>query len=182
MTPVFPVLCICWMYALFKELSKPLSKRSITLIAIGNRNRGDDGIGLFIVEAIKDQLSPDIDVQIWEDKDALSVAAELLEIKTPIVIVDCADMGIKGGDFRWFKQSECSFEQHLNTISTHGFGFADALALAETLGFEQDLSFFAIQPIQLDFEHGISDVLEKNRDTMSKSLLAQLDKLKYEES
>ena len=165
---------------MFKGLSKPLSKKGVTLIAIGNRNRGDDGIALSIVEAIKDQLPPDIDVQIWEDKDALSVAAELLEIKTPVVIVDCADMGIKGGDFRWFKQSECSFEQHLNAVSTHGFGFADALALAETLGFEQDLSFFAIQPIQINFEHGISDVLEKNIDTMSKSLLAQLDKLKSE--
>ena len=155
-----------------------LSKKSITLIAVGNRNRGDDGIGLAIVESIKGRLSADIAVQIWESKDALSVAAELLEIHTPIVVVDCADMGIKGGDFRWFKQSECTIQQHLNLISTHGFGFADALALAETLGFEQDLFFFAIQPLQIDFELELSDVLTKNIDTMSESLLVHLEQLR----
>lgn len=166
------------MFALSKGLSKPLSKKSVTLIAVGNRNRGDDGIGLAIVESIKGCLSADIAVQIWESKDALSVAAELLEIHTPIVVVDCADMGIKGGDFRWFKQSECTIQQHLNLISTHGFGFADALALAETLGFEQDLFFFAIQPLQIDFELELSDVLKKNIDTMSESLLVQLEQLR----
>ena len=155
-----------------------MSKKGITLIAVGNRNRGDDGIGLAIVESIKGRLSADIAVQIWESKDALSVAAELLEIHTPIVVVDCADMGIKGGDFRWFKQSECTIQQHLNLISTHGFGFADALALAETLGFEQDLFFFAIQPLQIDFELELSDVLKKNIDTMSESLLVHLEKVR----
>ena len=174
MTPAFPVLSICWMFALSKELSKPV----ITLIAIGNVNMGDDGIAIAVVETIKEQLSSDIEVQIWESKDALSVASELLEIDTPVVIVDCADMGIKGGHFKWFKQSECSLEQHHNIISTHGFGFADALALAEILGFKQDLYFFAIQAIQIEFEHDISDVLQKNINIMSKSLSAQLDKLK----
>jgi len=166
------------MYALSKTLSKTLSKSDITLIAIGNRTMGDDGIGLALVEKIKDQLPDNVDVQIWESKDALSVVAELLEICTPIVVVDCADMGLEGGAYRWFKQSECSLEQHHNVISTHGFGFSDALALAETLGFKQDLYFFAIQAIQIDFEQGLNEILRKNMDVMSKSLLAELDKLK----
>lgn len=149
----------------------------ITLIAIGNTYMGDDGIGVVIVEAIKDKLPADIDVQFWATKDALSVASELLEIDTPIVIVDCADMGIKGGDFRCFTQSECLLTQHHAIVSTHGFAFADALALAEALGFKQPLYFFAIQAEQIKFEHKISDVLQKNSDRLAKALLAYLEQL-----
>lgn len=169
MTPVFPVRFICWMFN--------LSKSRITLVALGNQNMGDDGIGIVIVQRIRNELDNNIDVQIWESRDALTVASELLEIETPIVIVDCADMGINGGDYKWFKQSECSLAQHHNVISTHGFGFADALALAETLGFKQKLYFFAVQPVQIDFKHEMSDILKKNISTMSKSLLTNLDKL-----
>ncbi len=177
MIPVFPALFICWMYA----LSKPLSKRCLTLIAIGNRSMGDDGIGLLVVESIKKQLPDDIDVQIWENMDALSVTAELLEIQTAIVIVDCADMGLNAGESKWFKQSECVLSQHLNLISTHGFGFAEALALAETLGFKQKLFFFAIQPSDISFDSAfnneISEALKNNIAAMCKSLLLELSKL-----
>ncbi len=178
MTPVFPALFICWTFA----LSNASDKQRLTLVAIGNRNMGDDEIGLVLVEAIKKQLSTDIDVLIWENMDALSVSAELLEIQTPIIIVDCADMGLKCGEFRWLKQSECTLTKHLNLISTHGFGFAEALALAETLGFKQDLFFFAIQPSDISLNAGfkseISIVLNDNIETMTQSLLSELDQLK----
>jgi hydrogenase maturation protease len=139
---------------------------------------GDDGIALCLLETIKDELSDTIEIQLWENKDALSITAELLEIKNPIVIVDCADMGLKGGDCRWFNQSECNLEQHLNVLSTHGFGFSEALALAEALGFEQSLFFFAIQPEQLDFGSDISSTLKKKKASIAQTLLMQVQQLK----
>lgn len=165
MTLVFPVLSICWMLILSK----------VTLIAIGNRNRGDDGIALTLIERVKEELPSNVDVQIWENKDALSVAAELLEIKTAVVIIDSAEMGIEGGEFRWFKQSECYLKQHLGSLSTHGFGFSDALALAEVLGFKQELYFFAIQPVQIDFDCNMSETLEKNKQSLANSLIVHLE-------
>jgi len=155
-----------------------LSKTLITLVAIGNQNVADDGIGLYLLETIQDKLSDDIDVRFWKNKDALSITAELLEIKTPIVIVDCADMGLKGGEFRWFEQSECQLAQQTDIISTHSFGFSDALALAETLGFKQAVFFFAIQPMQLEVKNEISPFLVANKTEYEKSLLTQLEKLK----
>ena len=44
---------------------------------------GNTGIGLALVETITDQLPANVDVQIWESQDDLSVVAELLEICTP---------------------------------------------------------------------------------------------------
>ncbi len=169
MTPVFPVLCICWM--------SRLSKTRITLIAIGNRNMGDDGIGPVLLEEIKTQLSDNIDIHFWENKDALSIAAELLEIHNPIVIIDCADMGLNGGDFKWFNRSQCLLENHFELLSTHGFGFAEALALVEQLGFKQELYFFAIQPVVIDFAQPISSGLQNKIASLANELLKRLNKL-----
>ena len=169
MIPVFPVLCICWMLH--------LSKTRITLIAVGNRNMGDDGIGPVLLEEIKTQLSDNIDIHFWESKDALSVAAELLEIHNPIVIIDCADMGLNGGDFKWFDRSQCLLENHFELLSTHGFGFAEALTLVEQLGFKQDLYFFAIQPVVIDFAQPISSGLYNKIPSLANELLKQLNQL-----
>lgn len=153
-------------------------RRVITLAGVGNRGMADDGIGLVILESLLDKLTDDIDVKFWEHNDALSIAAELLEIQTPIVIIDCADMGLQGGAFRWFKRSECQLSDDLQTLSTHGFGFADALALADALGFEQHIFFFAIQPVKFEFNSKISPVLEKKTALMADSLLEQVHQLK----
>ena len=157
-----------------------MSKTKITLIGIGNRIVGDDGIALYLLETIKAKLAGDINIQLWENKDALSIAAEILEIHTPIVIVDCADMGLKAGEFRWFKESDCHLGKQLDSVSTHGIGFADALALAQTLGFKQSLFFFAIQPLQLNFNEGISAALLSRKLLMSNALLQHLQELKQQ--
>lgn len=155
-----------------------LSDTKITIIAIGNRNMGDDGIGLLLLENIKTQLSDDIDIRYWENQDALNIAAELLEIHNPIVIIDCADMGLNAGDFKWFKRSECRLENHFELLSTHGFGFAEALALIEELGFSEDLYFFAIQPVHISFAQPISKHLQNKIPSLAYELLKQLKHLK----
>jgi len=172
MIPVFPALYTCWMY----DLCKP-AQSVITIVALGNINMGDDVIGIVLVESIKQKLSNDIDVQFWHTKDALTMASELLEMSTPIVIVDCADMGIGAGEFRCYEQSQCLLSQHDNSVSTHGFGFSDALALAKVLGFKQDLFFFTVQALQILPGNKISKVLENNIDMLSSALLAYIQKI-----
>ncbi|NOQ77852.1 MAG: hydrogenase maturation protease [Gammaproteobacteria bacterium] len=153
------------------------SNKKFTIIAIGNRNMGDDGIGIVLLESINAQLSDNIDVLFWENKDSLSIAAELLEIHNPIVIIDCADMGLSGGDYRWFTQSDCQLENHFELLSTHGFGFAEALALVEELGFSEDLYFFAVQPVHLDFNQPVSKQLQNRIPSLAYELLKQLKHL-----
>lgn len=172
MTPVFPVPFTCWMSI--------LSDKNVTLIGIGNRYAGDDGIAPTLLESICSGLSEHIELQLWEDKDALSISADLLDIHTPVIIVDCADMGLEAGAYRWFKASECQLSQHMESVSTHGFGFSDALQLAQTLGFEQPLYFFAIQPEQMEPGESLSPALQKNLKRYEDALLHQLNQFGVE--
>lgn len=151
--------------------------RALTVIGIGNYLRGDDSVALLLLQKIKNRLAQTTEVQLWEDKDALSITSELLEIQTPIVIVDCADMGLKAGEYRFFNASECNLSQHLDSISTHGFGFAEALALAQTLGFHQALYFFAVQPEQMELEQSLSLTLKTKLENIAQSLVQQIQQL-----
>jgi len=155
-------------------LSEPL-----TLIAIGNSTMADDGIALLLLkymllDQFKEQLAENIEYYFWDNQDALTMAAELLEINTPIIIIDCADMGLKAGEFRWFHSSECQLQNHFNLLSTHGFGFTEALALVEQLGFNQPLYFFAIQPACIEWNKPVSRLLYKKIPDLSQELLKQL--------
>ena len=117
---------------------------------------------------------------LWEDKDALSVASELLEINTPILIVDCADMGLCAGDYRCFNVEEVQLVGHMQAISTHGLGFTEALQLAQTLGFEQPLSVFAVQPEQLEQGLSLSPVLEQKKNQLAAALLQEIQHVEQE--
>lgn len=153
------------------------SEKKFSLVAIGNRTMGDDAIGPVLLDTIKDQLADNIEVLFWENSDALSIAAELLEINNPIVIIDCADMGDNAGAYRWFSRSECQLENHFELLSTHGFGFAEALPLVEQLGFTQELYFFAIQPVQINFQQPISSCLLEKIPSLADELLTHLNHL-----
>lgn len=154
-----------------------MSDSKITLIGLGNTLRQDDSVGLVLVKEIRTQLSGRIDVRLWHGLDALSMAAELLEINNTVVMVDCADMGLPSGEFRWFESTQCHLKNDFSCVSTHGFGFEEALALAETIGFKQKLYFFAIQPFDLGFSSSLSQPLKQQLTTVSDALLHHLDEL-----
>ena len=152
----------------------------LTVIAIGNSHAGDDGIGLMLLDAVKNQLLDTVNVNFWEDKDSLSVAAELLEINTPVMIVDCADMGLRAGEYRCFNVNDVQLNGHMQSISTHGLGFAEAFQLAQTLGFTQSLSVFAIQPEQLEPGEKLSPVLEQKKNQLAAALLQEIQHAEQE--
>lgn len=86
-------------------------------------------------------------------------------------------MGLTGGDFRWFNHSECQLTNHFELLSTHDFGFAEAFALVKELGFNQDLYFFAIQPVQIAVNQPISNRLQNKIPILTNALLNHMNQL-----
>lgn len=122
----------------------------LTVAGIGSPVSCDDGVGLTLVEALSETTRlPGVTACLWEDADALTLAHRLLESGQPVLIVDCADMGLESGSWRFFSARNAGLKVQSRTLSTHGLGLAEALSIARALGFSQEVHIFGIQPFDL---------------------------------
>ncbi len=118
------------------------------LAGVGSRLSTDDAIGLELVARLA-PLPPGVEARLWEDADALTLAAGLLDLDRPALIVDCADMGLAPGGARLFRDSDARLGRRLRALSTHGLGLAEALDIARRLGLAWPVHLFGVQPFHL---------------------------------
>lgn len=147
--------------------------RRLNVVALGNRYRRDDGIALRLLDAL--ELSAAITSFAWEDADALTIAHNLLELSGPVVIVDCAEMDLSPGAWRFFSEHDARLRSSaLSSVSTHGLGLAEALDLAHSLGFAGPTYVFAVQPFDFSSGPQLSPVLQRNLPLLKRALLQSL--------
>ncbi len=117
----------------------------IVVIAVGNRGRGDDGIAAAVVERIDDQR---ITTMVCEGE---LVTVPLCWCETDdVVIVDACRSGRPAGTLVELDPDDVDAA---STLSTHGFGVVESLALARRLDLlPWRLRLFAIEGRQ--FGHG----------------------------
>lgn len=164
-----------------------MSATLLTVAGIGSRHSLDDAIGLLLVEALDEvsEETPDtVRRELWEDADALTLVIRLLESNCPVLIVDCADMGLPAGAWRCFSVdpiSEMKVVPHSRSISTHGLGLAEALAIARELGLTEPVHVFAVQPFLLQCgssaDNGLSEAMQSCLPQLLAALRANIDTL-----
>ncbi len=143
---------------------------TLTVAGIGSPLRGDDGIGLALVAG----LAPTAGVVCaqWADSDALDLAHHLLQCPGPVLLVDCAEMGLAPGDWRRFRlhpAAEARLIAHSRSLSTHGLGLAEALAIATQLGLDVSVQAFGVQPYRLA-HGGLSEAMQARLPQLQQAL------------
>ncbi|GBE13821.1 hypothetical protein BMS3Bbin14_00425 [bacterium BMS3Bbin14] len=130
----------------------------LVVAGIGSRYLADDGIGLRLVETL-DHLEPGVRSELWEDADALTLSHRLLDLSAPVLLVDCADMGLAGGEWRCFRvrpagdhRAGVELVLRSRTLSTHGLGLAEAVRIAMELGLGWPVHVFGVQPFELELQ------------------------------
>jgi len=150
----------------------------LSVIGIGARNAGDDAIGLLLVESLERRPArAGLSFHLWGDADALTLAHDLMELSTPALIVDCADMGLDPGSHRCFDGRRGALTVRSSSLSTHGLGMAEALALAEDLGFDQEVVIFGVQPFDLSLAAGLSPSMEVRIPGLFEALDAKITEM-----
>lgn len=145
---------------------------SIALVGIGSQVRTDDAIGLRLVENLSGHDG--VQTHLWNDRDALDLASLLLDLDAPVLLVDCAQMGIEPGQGRAFGLQDAILKRHASTMSTHGFGLSEALGLAQQLGFSWPVRFFAVQPFELQLASGLSAPMQQALAGLQAQLLREV--------
>ena len=104
---------------------------SIKIIGVGNEWRGDDGVGVAVARALREQALPGVTVlEATGEGTALMAAWQDAEV---VILVDAVRSGAEPGKIHRFDARD----EHLPTdffhYSTHAFSVAEAVELARVL-------------------------------------------------
>jgi hydrogenase maturation protease len=133
----------------------------LTVVGLGSELSGDDAVGLALVERLRRRVADaPIDCTMWPDADALIVAHDLLALDTPSLLVDCAEMGLPPGSHRLLERRHARLGIKHSAISVHGIGLAEAIELAETLGLQQAVHLFTVQPHSVEPAASLSPAMK----------------------
>ena len=129
------------------------------IFAVGNSFYGDDGVGVAVLDRIReDNTFPGtelIDVQT----DALALLDHLAPGELNVV-VDAAKMGLEPGAVAGFRPDEVKLKIQSDHLSMHGFGLAETFAMAQQLDrMPERMLIVGIEPERIEINQGLSDVV-----------------------
>jgi hydrogenase maturation protease len=102
------------------------------VVGIGNPDRGDDRAGLAVADRLSGPLPAGVAV-VRESGEATALLARLRSADA-VYLVDACASGAPAGTVQRFDATAAPLPQALFGVSTHGFGLAEAVELARTLG------------------------------------------------
>lgn len=104
----------------------------IVVVGVGNPDRGDDGAGRAVVARLQDAARPGVEVHSLEGDAAAILSA--ISGRAAAILVDASVSGERHGTVTRIDLACSPLPQGRSGHSTHGFGLAEALALAAALG------------------------------------------------
>ncbi len=105
--------------------------RSLLLIGIGNDYRSDDGVGLAAIRVLKTREHPD--TQFGENSGDGADLMEIWKHASMVIIIDAVSSGAQPGTIYRFDALAQPIPAEISLHSTHAFGIAEALGLAQAL-------------------------------------------------
>jgi hydrogenase maturation protease len=130
------------------------------VIGLGNPMRGDDGIGLRVIESLAGQALPD-GVEVVDGGTQGLGIVNLMEGRQRVIMVDAANVGKAPGEFVCFTPAEARLLGDDQYLSVHSAGLRDALLLARVLQVLPDeVVIVGVQPAHLDWDDGLSPEVE----------------------
>ena len=129
----------------------------LLVMCIGNREGGDDAVGPYIADKLKESDIAVIDCGIVPENYTSCVKNSNLDL---VIIVDAADMNLKPGEIRIIPKENVGVAH----ISTHGIPIS---VLINYLGqYVKNIVFIGIQPKTMSGK--MSKVVKKSADKLVK--------------
>ncbi|KAA3615656.1 MAG: hydrogenase maturation protease [Calditrichaeota bacterium] len=133
----------------------------LKVIGIGNALRGDDAIGPLIIEELEKKPNGIPAKLIDAGADAFTMLEHLMD-KEPLLIIDCAKMGMNPGEIRMFDVTEATIANAAKIVSLHGFGFGDVYKMAKGMGEVAPCKILGVEPKEIAFDTNLSDEVKNS--------------------
>jgi hydrogenase maturation protease len=102
------------------------------VLGIGNPDRGDDAVGRLVARSLRARAPADVRIS-EQGGEAMALVAQLQSAQCAW-LVDAAQSGAQPGTIHRIDCSAVDVALPAGTVSSHGFGVAEAVGLARALG------------------------------------------------
>ena len=136
----------------------------IKIIGFGNIYMGDDGVGIRVIEKIKEQgIFADYDnVEVIDGGISGVDLIFFLQQADKVIIIDAVDAGQGIGDIVVFDINEilCFGNKIIKSFSLHDINLKEVFELIRALKIDKDLKIIGINPKEVDYGEKLSPQIE----------------------
>jgi hydrogenase maturation protease len=155
-----------------------------SVIGLGNLERKDDGVGVLLVEALREELA----AGAWKPEgnrdvalvsagtDSLLAAAHAASGRW-VILVDAARMGLSAGEYRVFSPGEAAISARGGGLSPHDADLAETLGLINGLGCAGRVRIMGIQSEDMGDGRGLSAHLQARLAEMQERIKEEVGQL-----
>jgi hydrogenase maturation protease len=144
----------------------------IVVIALGNRFRGDDGVGPLVADRLRGHLDG---CTIVEGRDDVMALVSAWENTALAVVIDAAVSGAAPGTIRRLEAGAQPLPRDLARCSSHGLGLAEAVELGRALGRLPDrLVIYAVEAATLEPGAALSREVTSAADELVRNVEAEI--------
>lgn len=143
------------------------------VIGVGNPDRGDDGVGKLVIQHLAGRVADDVAL--------LHLSGDILALiddwagRAVVILIDAAAPGTSPGTIHRLDLRHDELPTDLSLSSTHGFGVAEAVALARALGTLPDqLIVYAIEGANFVPGAPLTPVVAAVADTVAARIATEL--------
>jgi hydrogenase maturation protease len=145
------------------------------IVGLGNPLRGDDGVGVRVVQLLAAKDLPD-GVETVDGGTLGLDLVNLMEGWQRVILVDAANVGRDHGQFVRFTLDETRLLNTHEPVSIHAAGLRDALLLAQVLGaLPEKVIIYGVQPANLDWNTELSPLVEATIPEIANCILGELE-------
>jgi len=145
----------------------------VLVLGVGNILMGDEGIGVRIIESLKDCHLPE-DVELFDGGTASLELLSLFSNRRKLVVVDAIKSGQEPGTVYRFNLEDLTYQKEFAT-SLHQLGIIDTLSQARILGcLPEEVVIIGIEPARiapgLELSPEITTVIPRVKEVILKEL------------
>ena len=154
---------------MFDELNARIEEKNVLILGVGNRSRGDDGVGSYLIKRLKNKVNiPLLDAGDVPEKCISQIESSGANI---VLIVDAVDFNAGPGeialiDFADIKQ---------NKVSTHSANL-DLLFKVIPKSRRPETLLVAIQPGSMSMGNGLSEAVRNSLDGLESVFVSMFKK------
>ena len=133
---------------------------SLTVLGLGNTLMSDEGVGVRLMEAVRDARDWPADVEFVDGGAGGLNLLSVIERAERLLVFDAAEMHLAPGEHRVVRPEQLTDDTPPHRVSMHDVSFAEVLSLAgQFFRRPDDVTIMAVQPKTVDYGRELSPEL-----------------------